>query len=367
MSAPPSLASAPIALPAKARILVVTLRRIGDVLLTTPLIRSLRRAWPDATIDVLVFDGTADIVKGNPDINDVIGMPARPTIIQTCTLVWRLWKQYDLAVSTQTGDRPTMFALAAGRIHAGLTATDGPRSARRSSATRFIAARRPCRTSIASSRCCALPMRSASRVYRAGCPAADPFEPVAPGERYAVIHAAPMFRYKQWTREGWRALAAGPRAARPIDCRDQRTRPARRKYLDEVWQGAITIHQFAWPKNVALLSHAQVYIGPDTSVSHLAAATGCPTVTLFGPTDPRIWGPWPVGGLDEPWQASGSIQRRGNVRLVQIRCRACRACSKAASGIESASACLQELPADQVLTAVDQALASGRQPRAGAA
>ena len=35
-------------LPPRPRILVVTLRRIGDVLLTTPLIRSLRRAWPDA-------------------------------------------------------------------------------------------------------------------------------------------------------------------------------------------------------------------------------------------------------------------------------------------------------------------------------
>ena len=39
MSAPP------LSLPPRARILVVALRRLGDVLLTTPLIRSLRRAW----------------------------------------------------------------------------------------------------------------------------------------------------------------------------------------------------------------------------------------------------------------------------------------------------------------------------------
>ncbi len=57
------------------RILVISLRRIGDLLLTTPLIRSLRRAWPNAEIDVLVFANTAGIVAGNPDINRVIAMP----------------------------------------------------------------------------------------------------------------------------------------------------------------------------------------------------------------------------------------------------------------------------------------------------
>ena len=61
---------APLALPARPRILVVSLRRIGDLLLTTPLIRSLRRAWPDARIDVLVFKGTDRILAGNPDIDD---------------------------------------------------------------------------------------------------------------------------------------------------------------------------------------------------------------------------------------------------------------------------------------------------------
>ena len=62
------------------RILVISLRRFGDLLLTTPLIRSLRRARPDAEIDVLAFANTAGIVAGNPDINRVITMPERPKL-----------------------------------------------------------------------------------------------------------------------------------------------------------------------------------------------------------------------------------------------------------------------------------------------
>ena len=51
-----------------------------------------------------------------------------------------------------------------------------------------------------------------------------------------------------------------------------------------------------WAELAGLIAAAKVYVGPDTSVTHLAAATGAMTVALYGPTDPRRWGPWPLGG-----------------------------------------------------------------------
>src|SRR3954470_11533662 len=108
-----------IVLGAHPRILVVALRRLGDVLLTTPLIRSLKHAWPTAAIDVLVFRGTEGILAGNPDIADVITMPERPTIGESLVLLARLRRRYDLALSTQSGDRPTLFAWCAGRRSVG--------------------------------------------------------------------------------------------------------------------------------------------------------------------------------------------------------------------------------------------------------
>ena|SRR5436190_10381797 len=39
------------------------------------------------------------------------------------------------------------------------------------------------------------------------------------------------------------------------------------------------------------LRRAAVFVGNDSGITHLAAYLGCPTIALFGPTDPRIWGP----------------------------------------------------------------------------
>lgn len=41
----------------------------------------------------------------------------------------------------------------------------------------------------------------------------------------------------------------------------------------------------------AILSQADAFVGNDSGVSHLAAATGTPTLTIFGSTDPAIWAP----------------------------------------------------------------------------
>jgi ADP-heptose:LPS heptosyltransferase len=42
----------------------------------------------------------------------------------------------------------------------------------------------------------------------------------------------------------------------------------------------------------AALTRARLFIGNDTGFSQLAAAAGAPTMTLFGPSDDRIWRPW---------------------------------------------------------------------------
>ncbi|MFB3819476.1 MAG: glycosyltransferase family 9 protein, partial [Candidatus Methylomirabilales bacterium] len=50
------------------RLAVINLKHIGDVLLTTPAIRAMRRAWPEAAILAVVSRGSEDVLAGNPDV-----------------------------------------------------------------------------------------------------------------------------------------------------------------------------------------------------------------------------------------------------------------------------------------------------------
>ncbi len=92
--------------PKPTKILVIAMQYLGDVLLTTPLLHSLRLAYPDAQMDVLVYSNTAAMLEGNPDISHIITTPNRPKLADYRQLFKQLFRRYDLAIVTQTGDRP---------------------------------------------------------------------------------------------------------------------------------------------------------------------------------------------------------------------------------------------------------------------
>src|SRR6187549_477607 len=102
------------------RVLVIITRRIGDVLLATPVFHSLRQMWPDATIDALVFSSTAAALTANADVNEIRVIPERPSFLRHIVFIIKLFRRYDLALSLVAGDRPTLYAWLAGRRRVGL-------------------------------------------------------------------------------------------------------------------------------------------------------------------------------------------------------------------------------------------------------
>src|SRR5262245_17047184 len=348
---------------APGRILVITLRRLGDVLLTTPLLRSLRRGYPRARLEALVFRGGERILAGNPDLDEVVTMPERPSAGETLALARRLWRRYDLVVSTQTGDRPAFYAMVAGGHRVGLVPREGETGAwwkRYAYHVPITAVPDSHRVAHLQQLTDALGLQPATDLV---CPRGSPASGAMPHTPYAVLHANPAYRYKRWTDDAWRALARALADRGLTIAITGSPDAAERAYLDALWANADPAvmrldGKLDWPLLAPLLAGAAVYVGVDTSMTHLAAGSGCPTIALYGPTSPRLIGPWPVGGLSPPWQPSGTIQRRGNVWVVQNPL-PCLPCEKLGCDghLDSRAQCLDELSVGHVLRAVDQALA----------
>ena len=184
--------------------------------------------------------------------------------------------------------------------------------------------------------------------------ASDPPQPIA------VLHTYPKFNYKMWHCEGWIEVA------RWLAGRGFRLALSGSGDPEEMaYVSALAQHLPPDTLNLAgrlslcaaacLLSRARLYVGPDTALTHMAAALGVPTVAFYGPTDPVKWGPWPKGyaGFGNPWRRLGS-QAVGRVRLVQGNA-PCTPCLKEGCErhVASFSDCLQQLPAVKIIAAIE--------------
>jgi len=351
-------------------ILVVITRRIGDVLLTTPMIRSLRIAWPDARIDAMVFTGTEGVLAANPDLNQVITIEQRPTLYQHLRLLLRLWRSYDLALSMMPSDRPTLYAFFAGKYRVGLI-LEGRKhlwkkwllsqSAQFDNINTHTVLMNLKLADLLGVPSCHEVVAAWSADDEAAVRKMLPFDPEA--QAYAVLHVYPMYAYKAWRREAWVELADW------LNGQGLRVVLTGGNSADEVAYVYSLMNQL--PSNTVdaagklnlggvayLLSKARAYVGPDTVVTHLAAASGTPTVALFGPSNPVKWGPWPKGYDEDcnPYKMRGT-QRVNNVVLLQGSgdCVPCmgEGCER---HIASLSDCLQNLPAAKAIDALRELL-----------
>jgi heptosyltransferase-3 len=90
----------------------------------------------------------------------------------------------------------------------------------------------------------------------------------------------------------------------------------------------------------AIIARAKLFIGIDSAPMHIAAAVGTPTVALFGPSGEFNWGPWQVAN-----------------RVVTSDAYPCRPCGQDGCGGGKLSDCLATLPVHAVLAAIDDLMA----------
>lgn len=349
------------------QVLIVCTRRIGDVLLTTPLIHSIKITWPQAVIDILVFKGTEGIVANNSDIRKIFSVEERPRLIKDLRLLIKIFRRYDLAISTLPGDRPTFYTYLAGRHRVGML---NP-SPQNSFWKRWLLSQSipfdndNTHTVLMNLKLAQLLQLKISSDVVVSWAENDPSQVKKllnfdiEQKSFAVLHVIPKFTYKMWHQQGWIAVARRLQEQGMHVVFTGSGELSEVAYINEIMAqlsghvlnlaGQLTLSQLGF-----LLSCARTFVGPDTVVTHMAAALGIPTIALFGPTNPIKWGPWPKGWqLVNPFILKGS-QQRNNVYLVQGP-GSCVPCMQEGCDrhINSRSDCLEKLPVSDVIAAID--------------
>jgi len=280
------------------RILALQLKRIGDLVLTTPALRALRAAWPEAHLALGVMDGTAPLLGAIPTVQS--------GIVFGRGRGWRPWQQvltggWDLCLDFTGNDRSAL-ATALSRARRRVT---------------FESVRRRRLRALAYNEWSPSKVREVhtSRHYldlaaqvvpdRA---VADDLQPelvmppnwrgeaVAEGD-YALLHPGTARPEKYWLAERWGEVAAYLRdtcGLKTIFTSGPDT--FERAHVQSIpgadLPGKSEIRQ---PKNLielaGLVAGARLVISCDTAVVHLAAAFRIPQIALFGPTNPFHWRP----------------------------------------------------------------------------
>jgi len=332
------------------------------------------------------------VLEGNPDIDTLLVQPERARAATLLRLALRILRRYDLAITAQYNDRPYLWALIASAHRAGVVP---PKGLPGSHWKRWLTSRW-CEFRLGEVHAVEQVLRVADALgierapevvpprirapHRGDASGASTPRDIAPSvvadgdtTAYAVVHPVPQFRYKAWPVEGWRALVhhlvgrglAVKLTGGPAD--------AERALLREIVDGLDAADRehvaelggrLPFAALTPLIEGARIFVGPDTSVTHLAAATGTPTIALFGPSHPVAWGPWPLrwrGEGPSPWQLKAPLQRRGNVWLIQGE-GDCVPCNQEGCDrhLESHSRCLDELSVERVIAVVDEVLVQRR-------
>lgn len=344
----------------------------------TPVIRSIRHAYPGVKIDVVVFKGTEGCISANKDINNIIGIQQDATLREQVKTVCKLFRKYDLSISTLSGDRPIFYSWIAGKSCIGFVENGYKYLWKRLLLDRYELFDNYETHTVAMnlSLLKQLDIKPMSEITASWTNEDEiAFRQLLPFDMekksYAVINVYPMFNYKRWNLEGWINLISWLNKSKGLEIVLTGGNSS-----DEL--GYISLLRQSLPNdsiNIAgkvslsgvayLLSKASVYIGLDTAVTHMAAALGIPTIALYGPTNPVKWGPMPNNvsfSGKSPYKRKGS-QIVKNVFLLQGQgdCVPCHeeGCDR---NVRSFSKCLQEISADAVIEAVETMMKRNRLP-----
>jgi len=302
-------------------ILLVRLRLIGDVVFTTPVIRAIKRAWPDARLTYLVERSAHPVVEDNPHLDEVLAIDH--------TRGWRRLRDdlrlagalrrrhFDVAVDLHGGPRSAWLTWmsrarlrvgydVAGRAWMYSRTVHRPRELR----PRHSVENQWDLLAAVDGKFTIPPDRDHDRVQmEAGGAARDRVAQrlerigVGPAHQVAVVHVSAGNPFRRWPEAAFGELVAGLVAGRedrwvlvtsgPSD----HDAAARVVASARVRAGAagtriVDAEGLSLKELRAMMDRAAVFVGGDSGPLHVASTSDVPIVGLYGPTLPARSAPW---------------------------------------------------------------------------
>ena len=317
------------------RVLVVRLRSIGDTVLATPSLAALRRFLPDAQIDILLEDWVAPLLDGFNTVDNVIPVPTKNSVpvnkdkIRAKDLLFiRLLMalslretKYDVAFNLHGGTTATFFVRASGAKHrvgyknyqynflynhllaspsdfwrreqthsaeqqlallgfVGVPVSDKPKS-------RLVVTEEALK-SLKEKVDSKTQGREDAKIF------SDQSAFRIPHFALALLHPAAAFEAKQWATENY---------ARVTEFLHEKgfysvavATPKEREVLENLKQNSrvpiLIFDDLTLPEITALAARAEIFVGNDSGIAHIAAAVETPTVVIFGSSNIHHWRPW---------------------------------------------------------------------------
>lgn len=292
------------------KLLIVKISSLGDVVHTFAFVNQLKKEREDISIDWLVSDAYAELVRELKGVGKVWlfrraswgkNWWSPSTAAEIASLVSNIRKEnYDLCLDLQGLLRSGLLTFLSGAKQ-----TAGLSTAREGSKYLYGSLIDPCPCPHAVDI-----LLNALKFFGAAVPEEPDFSFTVPEDkaetvrkslaesgvngRYIVFHAAARWKTKMWPAGHWKKLAdmVGRESGLPILFTGS---SEERVFVESIAGTGQGMHNLAGrytlPELAALLKNAALMATLDSGPMHIAAALSTPVVALFGPTSPKKTGP----------------------------------------------------------------------------
>ena len=298
-------------------ILLIQLKRIGDLILTTPAIAALRAKFPEAKLTLVISRECAPLIPAIKGIEETLIMHRGLKDAGAFLRVAR--KKFNYCIDFTRNDRSALVSLLSGAEKRIVSYRIKRRSSiRQHFYTDFVEHRMRDMHTIDYNLSLLEPLgiQDAALTIQLDLPqAARDQADALRGEakidnRFVIIHPGSARAEKFWTSERWAEMIEHARTNLRFDCvltggtsqleqahlariKARLARPNSNASQSEAATGSVV--DLSGKTDLltlaALISQAQLLVTVDSAPMHLAAATRTPQVVLFGPTNPFHWRP----------------------------------------------------------------------------